>query len=224
MTKAPAVTVETSMRPEIGARAGAVQLHARGVERGAGHGHVGLGLPQRAGAVVGALAAERVGLEQLGVALGAGAGDGHLGLGLLQIGRGARALGLVAGGIELVERLAGAHRRAFLEEPLLDDAADLRADLGDLARRQAARQLQRQRRVLRRDDDHAHLGRRGRGGGGLLLAAAGGQDSREDGRKGDQQGQRGGTRHRRARTGRPRAGCQNLRHGGGCWPTNVETP
>jgi hypothetical protein len=89
-----------------------------------GHGDAVVG----AGGVVFALADGLLGqqaLEAGGFALGlldAGLGLGELGPGL---GDG----GLEGRPVDLVERLAGLHRRAFVEHALLEDAADAGADL-----------------------------------------------------------------------------------------------
>ena len=88
-----------------------VDLHLGGGQGGARHRHLGLGLQPSRGAVVRRLAADRIGLEQFGVAGCAAGCHGGLRLGLLQRGGRAGALGLEAGGVELVERLAGFHGR-----------------------------------------------------------------------------------------------------------------
>src|SRR5262249_23674724 len=59
----------------------------------------------------------------------------------LQRGFGRAQSGAVARGVDLIELLADAHVAAFREQALLDDARDLRPDLGDAIRDRAAGQL-----------------------------------------------------------------------------------
>jgi len=70
-----------------------------------------------------------------------------IGAGALQVRGGLRLLGCVDARVDLVERLALAHDRAFAEQPPLDHARDLRPDIGNLECGHSTRQLLLQRRA-----------------------------------------------------------------------------
>ncbi len=104
---------------------------------------------------------------------------------------------LQRGRVELVEHWPALTCGAFGEQPLLEDAADLRPDLGDDGGRGAARQLgaQRQRLVLERDGADFPFRRGGPclGRGGLAVARAAGERDGGGQREGGRE-QREGTR------------------------------
>ncbi len=102
-------------------------------------------------------------------------------LGRSQVGLGALVVGLVGGGVDLVELLPGLDVAAFLEQALEDDAVHLGTHLGDAERIGPARQLGIQGHRLRfqgHDPDLRRLRRRRR----LAFSAPG------KGRNRDQQG------------------------------------
>ena len=152
VTSAPSVTAEAPMRPVMGAvMLGVVQIDARGFDIGA----IGLtmigGLGDRrasCGAMAFCLQQRWHSESALTLALGQG------GARRLVIGR------LIGRGIDLIERLAGLDGRAFGEQALLDDAGDLRVDIGHGERIGAARQFGRELYRLLADDDEAHHRRR----------------------------------------------------------------
>ena len=90
--------------------------------------------------VVEGLAADRIDVDQPfeAVTLDLGLVQGRLCA--LQGGLRAFDLGAERGRIDLVQRLARTHRRAFSEQTTLDDAADLRADFSDTDRDDPPRQ------------------------------------------------------------------------------------
>jgi hypothetical protein len=163
--------------------AGVVQVDAGVVERGLLHGDGGGRLGGVGLGVVIVLLGHGPGRDQGAVAVGPQLGGGRLGLGLGEGGGGAVDTGLIGGRVDLVERLAGADQRAFLEQAGLHDAADLRAHVRDQEGRGAARQLGGQAHGLRLGDDVADLGRtpHAHAAGGPAFLTAGGEGEGDGG-------------------------------------------
>ena len=85
-------------------------------------------------------------------------------------------------GIDDEQRLPGLDRRAFLEQPLLEDAVDARAHLDFLGAQRLADVFERDGQRLRRDRLDASPRRAGsRGSRRLLLLAAGGESRASEG-------------------------------------------
>jgi hypothetical protein len=139
------------------------QVDPRALHRGAGRGDARFRPEKGRGGVVVVLLADRVDLDEPLEALGQRPGGREVRLGdgedrlRLVVGR------LVWGGVDLVEAAAGLDVGALFKEPLLDDAVDLRAHLGDQVGSRPTRQLRRQHHPLRVDGDRAHLDRARRG-------------------------------------------------------------
>lgn len=184
VTRAPAVTLHLAdaARDRSG-HAGVVEIDPGAVQRGLLHADGGGGLQGGGLGVVIVLPGDRAGLDQGLVAVGLQLGGGRLGLGLGEGGGGAVIGGLIGGGVDLVQRLAGADDRAFLEQPLLDDAAHLRAHFGDQIGRGAAGQFRGQAHGLRLGHDVADLGRptHAHAHAAARLLAAGGEGERNGG-------------------------------------------
>ena len=83
-------------------------------------------------------------------------GIDQIGLGLGELPGGLVQRRLIGPGIDLIERLAGLDDAAFGEEALLDDAGDLRLDVGDGERIGAARQFSRELHRLFAHHHEAH--------------------------------------------------------------------
>jgi hypothetical protein len=136
---------------------GEVEADLRRLDGRLGRGDVGLGLRQRRLGVVEALCGDRVDADQLVVAIDLGLRARQGGFRLLQ-GRCGRVIGgLVAARIDLVEEIAGLDGAALGEDAALDEAVDLRPDIGDGRGRGAARNLDRQRNRFSLQRDGADL-------------------------------------------------------------------
>ena len=124
-----------------GFQGGVVQVGAGAAQRRPGRRHLGFVFAQRRFRLVILLLAHRFHIQQLLEALGAQPGGFQGRLGARQLGPGALHVRLVEAVVDAVERLAFFHQLAFLEQPLLDDAVDLRTHLGHLVRGSAPGQL-----------------------------------------------------------------------------------
>ncbi len=144
-------------------RVGEVELGL--LHLGAGDLDRGLGELQRRCGIVVVLARNRPLLRQRPKAVGLAAGlrGARLFLRELRLGLGERQLERL--GVDLEERLSGTDRRAFVVEPLLQDAGHARPDLDLFRAFRLADGLEAYRHVLRRDVHHVHRrGRRGAAG------------------------------------------------------------
>ena len=139
---------------------GVVQVGAGAAQRRPGRGHLGLVFAQRRFRLVILLLAHRFHIQQLLEPLGAQPGGLQGRLGARQLGPGALHVRLVEAVVDAVERRAFFHQLAFLEQPLFDDAVDLRAHLGHLVRGGAAGQLAGDGERLRFNGDKAGFRRR----------------------------------------------------------------
>ena len=119
----------------------------------------GIGLPRLCKGVGIILLGDRLHLGERLVALGAGPRRDGASPGALQVGGGLRLLGRVNARVDLVERLALAHDRAFAEQSALDDSRDLRPDIGDLIGSDPSGQFLLQWGASHLDDDEADLSR-----------------------------------------------------------------
>ena len=135
---------------------------ARGVERRARRGDLGLGPPVRGLRVVVLLLRHRLDLDELSVALGQQPGRHERRLGPREGRLGAVIVGLVQRRIDLVQHLPGLDLLALGEQAPLDEAADLRAHLGDHDRHRTAGQLGGHRHGLGRQCDDGDFRRRRR--------------------------------------------------------------
>ena len=132
------------------------------------------------------LLADRADVHQILKALHLQARGSHVGFGSGEIGLRAVEIGLIGGGIDLIEDIPGLDVRAFLKETLLDDAAHLRTHFSDLETRRAAGKFRRIQHLLRGHDLHGHFhggNRRGLGPRLFVLAAHEGQAAEKPGQQ-----------------------------------------
>ena len=162
-------------------------------------------LAERRLSIIGVLAADRIDLDQIGIALGLQPGGHQGGAGVGQLRCRLIERGLIGRRIDAIEALARLHIGALLEQPRLNDPVDLRSHIGNLERTGSAGQIRLQSHGLRPEHDHAHRRRSHRRGSGGFRRAGGQQGGRDqqDARRGSR---RSIERHHKGRPFTPRQG------------------
>ena len=170
MARAPTVTFDLPIRPEIGAVTRVYARLMRAVSTAALFASISATACWSAAAgVIVILPADRIDGRQLFVALHLRPDGRHVCLGPGKAGLRAGVGGLVQGRVDLVEHVARLDIGAFGKQALLDDAAHLGPHFGDETGRGAARQLLREDDRRRLHDRYGHF----RGTGMKWTAAPG---------------------------------------------------